>query len=149
MSEDFNLLEPDLLVDNPSRLHLREIITWSKFLGVIGFAYSIVLVAAAFYAVFKLLGMSPGGGAAGERLIAGSSVGIIYLVFGGIVFLMSFYLFRFSNKMQAAVVANDQTSFTRALKNLRVFFRFAGILTVVVMVFSLLALMGIWVSSLL
>jgi hypothetical protein len=92
--------------------------------------------------------MSPDGRATSEKLVAGGSVGIIYGVFGGVVCLMSFYLFRFSKKMQAALLANDQANFTGALKNLRVYFRFAGILTLVLLVFLLLGMMGMWVASL-
>ena len=78
-----------------------------------------------------------------EGLLAGGSVAVIYLAMAGVVFFMSMYLFRFAKKTQAALQTNDQVNLTESFKNLKIYFRFAGIITVTALIFVVLGLIGI------
>jgi hypothetical protein len=56
---------------------------------------------------------------------------------------MSLHLARFAKKVHAALQTNDQFVFTEALRNLRRYFRFAGLITALVLVFTLLAVINV------
>ena len=145
--ETESLIDTDLVIDNSSKGHLKETATWAKFLAVVGFAYSVLITFAAIWMGSLLTRTSGRYSGSSERMIAGGSVGLIYLVFAVIVFLMSMYLFRFAKKTQAALQANDQFTLTEAFKNQKVFFRFAGIITVVSLILTILAVASIFVAS--
>ncbi|MEO6230390.1 MAG: DUF5362 family protein [Ferruginibacter sp.] len=142
-----NLIENDLVIDNASRGHLSETATWGKFLGIVGFVYSLLVAVAAIFAGSILAKLSGGIESSGERMLAGGSVAIVYLVLAGVIFFMSLYLFRFSKNIQLALLTNDQPSLTNSLKNLKVYFRFAGIITAIALIFTFLGVIGLMLAS--
>ena len=147
MNEPQNLIEPDLVIDAVGRFHLKESATWGKFLGIVGFVYSLLVGCAAIGTglIMKVeKGTDP---ASAESKLGGVSVIIIYGVFAGIIFLMSLHLYGFAKKLHGSLHSNDQLQFTAALKNLRVYFRLAGITTAILLVFTVLAVIGIIVTT--
>jgi hypothetical protein len=148
MENEQNLIETDLIIDSTINAHLKETAVWGKFLGIIGFIYSgLVALGAIFAATMfaRLTGSSTSFG--GSSVMAGGAVGIVYLVIAGVVFLMSMYLFRFAKNTQLAIKLNDQEALSTAFKNLKIYFRFAGIITVVALIFTVLGIMGIMLAS--
>ncbi len=142
-----NLIENDLVIDNVSRGHLAETATWGKFLGIVGFVYSLLVAVGAIFAGSILTKLSGGIESSGERMLAGGSVAIIYLVLAGVIFFMSLYLFRFSKNIQLALLTNDQPSLATSLKNLKIYFRFAGIITAIALIFTFLGVIGVMLAS--
>jgi Family of unknown function (DUF5362) len=53
---------------------------------------------------------------------------------------MSLFLFRFASKMKAALYNTDQESLNASFMNLKVLYRFMGIITIIYLVFIVLAL---------
>jgi len=147
MEKEQNLIEAELIIDSSIIVHLKETAAWGKFLGVIGFIYSGLIAAGAIVAASMLsnLTSSYSGGAGG--LLAGGSVGVIYLVLAGVVFFMSMYLFRFAKNIQAALKSNDQEALTDSFNHLKIYFRFAGVITVVALIFTVLGVIGILVAA--
>ena len=146
MKEPQHLIETNLVIDSIGRFHLKESATWGKFLGIIGFVYSL-LVACAAIGTGVMMTMERGIDPGAEGKLGGVSVVIIYGVFAGILFLMSLHLFRFAKKLQGSLQSNDQFQLTEALKHLRVYFRFAGIITAILLLVTILGVIGVVVTT--
>ncbi|MGG9972710.1 hypothetical protein ACQ33O_13035 [Ferruginibacter sp. SUN002] len=148
MEQQTNLLENDLIIDTASITHLKETAMWAKFLGVVGFVMSgiIAVMALAMGTLFsKLTGSYSGAGDLG--VAAGGSIMMVYLVMAAITFFMSRFLFLFARKTQVALKTSDQESLVTAFKNLKVYFRFAGIITIIGLVFFVLALVVVLMAA--
>ena len=143
MDTEHNLLENELLIDNISQTHLKETAMWTKFLAITGFVLGILIAVGAVFigTMFnKLSGGLPGGKEMGT--MAGGMIMVVYLFVAAIAFFMSFFLFKFSVKMQTALKANDQETLNLSFQNLKNYYRFAGIITILYLVILLLALIG-------
>lgn len=147
MYNEQNLIETDLMIDNAIQVHLKESAAWGKFLGIIGFIYSGLIAVGAIFAASMLAKLSGSYSSGAGGLLAGGSVGVIYLAMAGVVFFMSMYLFRFAKNTQAALKSNDQESLTVAFNNLKIYFRFAGIITVIALIFTVLGVIGVLIAA--
>ena len=148
MESDQNLIETDLIIDSSINAHLKETAVWGKFLSVIGFIYSgLVAIGAIFAAsMFSKLAGSYGANA-NANSITGIAVGVVYLGLAGVVFFMSLFLFRFAKNTQIAIKTNDQQALNDSFKNLKIYFRFAGIITVVALILTVLMVMGVMMAA--
>ena len=143
MEIENNLLENELLIDSVSQVHLKETAMWAKFLAIAGFIISILIAIGAVFAgtMFnKLAAGMPGGSKAG--MMTGGVIMLMYLLIAAVAFFMSLFLFRFGVKMKVALITNDQESLNLSFQNLKVYYRFAGIITIIYLVILLLALLG-------
>jgi len=147
MTEPQHLIETDLVIDATGKFHLQESATWAKFLGIIGFVYSLLVLLGAFVMAAFVAGGKGSVPDSAEGKMGGTSVIFIYLVLAGILFLMSLHLFRFAKKLHYSLQSNDPFKFTAALKNLRIYFRFAGIISAVVLLFTILGVIGMLVTA--
>ncbi len=142
MENELNLIETDLIVDSTISTHLKETAVWGNFLAVIGFIYSGFILLAAIFAASMYARLTGNATGSTNGLLVGGMVGIIYLVLAGIIFFMSMYLFRFAKNIQVALKTNDQETLVASFKNLKIYFRFAGIITVVALIITVLGIMG-------
>ena len=143
MEIENNLLENELLIDTVSQVHLKETAMWAKFLAIGGFIMSILIAIGAVFAgtMFnKLTAGMPGGNKGG--VMTGGVIMVMYLLIAAVAFFMSLFLFRFGVKMKVALITNDQESLNLSFQNLKVYYRFAGIITIIYLVILLLALLG-------
>ncbi len=143
MEIENNLLENELLIDSMSQVHLKETAMWAKFLAIAGFIISILIAIGAVFAgtMFnKLTAGMPGGSKGG--MMTGGVIMVMYLLIAAVAFFMSLFLFRFGVKMKVALITNDQESLNLSFQNLKVYYRFAGIITIIYLVILLLALLG-------
>ncbi|MDB5278212.1 MAG: hypothetical protein JWR61_3167 [Ferruginibacter sp.] len=142
MDTEHNLLENELMIDNISQSHLKETAMWTKFLAITGFFLSVLIAVGAIIIgnIFNSLSTLPGGKP--MAVMAGWMITLIYLFVAAIAFFMSLFLFKFSVKMQIALKANDQETLNISFLNLKNFYRFAGIVTILYLVILLLALIG-------
>lgn len=149
MDNEQNLIETELMIDSTIQVHLKEAASWGKFLGMIGFVYSGLIAVGAIFAATMLTKFSSSysGTVGGGSVLAGGGVGIIYLAMAGVVFFMSMYLFRFAKNTQQAVKTNDQEALAVAFSNLKIYFRFAGIITVIALIFTVLGVIGVLIAA--
>src|SRR5262249_29628354 len=118
----------ELQVDPVSVQHLQDAARWGKFLSIVGFIMIGLLV---------LLGVVMGtmlsffNAAARAGAFKGTLISVLYIAFAFLYFFPCLYLFRFSNKMQAAFRTNDQESLIEGFGNLKSCLKFVGILTIV------------------
>ncbi|HVS96524.1 MAG TPA: hypothetical protein VHE54_08550 [Puia sp.] len=128
-----NLFE--LQVDNLSTVYLKGAARWAKFLTVIGFIFCglSVVMAILFGTVFSTLFSNLGSGGLG---MSGAWLAIIYLCIAVLNFIPCLYLHNFAVRMLAALENRDQDQLNRSFRNMRAFYRFVGVLMIL--------LLGIW-----
>jgi hypothetical protein len=141
--ENKDLLNSQLEVGDAAAAHLSDTAKWGKFLAVVGFiglgfalvAGLVMLVASDSFSTYNssFNGLGP-------------LVGIVYLAFALLYFFPCLFLLRFSNKLKAALLGNDQESLNEAFNQQRRLYKFVGILIIILLSFYalvfLLAILG-------
>ena len=79
----------------------------------------------------------------------GGVLGFFFLLGALILFFPTYYLFSFSSKMRRALRNNEQAVLTESFKNLKSFFKFYGILVIIVLSVYTLALIAAIVGAML
>lgn len=116
----------------------KSISKWATFLSILGFVYTgfIGLMGLVFLIVFPLIGDDLGTPIPAPM----NYFGIFYIIIAVIYFFPVLYLFRFSDKTKSAFLHGDQEIFDGAIDNLKKMFKFMGIVTIVMLSISLLAI---------
>ncbi len=145
MEQPTNLFE--LQIDQPSLIYLNESARWARFLSIMGFiGCGLLILMGLFYGTMFtsiMKNVDPetagvAGGLASTFAVFGAVLGALLLFFPAL------YLFRFSSKMRLASNNNDQPALTDSLRNLKSFFKFYGIMTIIVLSFyALLIIAGV------
>src|SRR6188768_3066300 len=131
-------------IDQSSRAHLSEAAKWAKFLAIVGFVMCGLIVVIAFFAGSFLATMSNfnNGNRSSVALTGGMGVFVIVFYIGiAILFFFPYlFLFRFATRMKTALNTNDQLTLNTSFQNLKIMFRYVGILTIVMLSFYALAI---------
>ncbi|MDI3322240.1 hypothetical protein [Pinibacter soli] len=133
-----SLLDVNLTIDTQSDRSLRETAKWNKFLAIIGFIFGGFFILAG---VFAIAGSSFS--ASTEAIFAfGSGIGavIVFLVFAVLSILPNIFRYRFASQVIQALDTNDQVTLSSSLNNLKIFYRFYGIIMIVMIAFYALAI---------
>ena len=140
-----DLLPNELAVTTMSRGFLVETAKWAKFLSILGFIGCGFMAIAAFSLPF-LMRLMPqnqmmpmGGGAMLKGMNA--MLTVFYLGFAVLLLMPCLYLYRFSTKMKIALLQTDTELLDTSFSNLKSFFKFYGIMMIIV--FSFYALVFI------
>ncbi len=148
MLAEESLLQNELFVDSTAQQHLKETAIWAKFLAVIGFIGSILVALVGIFAgtilgkFTKALQRTN----SSDNFLAGGFIAIIYIFIAAVLFIMCLFLYKFAAKMQLALKDNDQNSLNLSFQNLKIHYRFAGIITIIYMVFLFLAFIGVFIA---
>lgn len=140
--ENQNQEQPQTLVFNLSIEELLlETAKWGKFLAIVGFVFTglIVLVglALSFFGT-EMLPNSPLGA------IGGTTLGVIYLLMGLVYYFPSKYLYDFAVYIKQAIQIKDQESMDYAFSRLKSVYKFWGILVIILLViYAVIFLFGI------
>jgi hypothetical protein len=123
---------------------------WSMFLAILGFIslgimLLIGLLAGSFLTAFtsRMSGMQGMEGMEGAKAAGGVAtvfIFIILLIFAVIYFFPLLYLFRFSSHTKKAVANLDANEMQLGFKNLKSFWKYLGILTIIILALYLLVL---------
>lgn len=121
----------EIKISEASKSFLLETTKWAKFLSILGFVLTGLVVVGAIFMI--TLGSS-------LRGMEGASVflGVAYLLVALIYFFPSYYLYNFSVKMKKAILEIDQSNADGGFENLKSMFKFMGILAIVVISIYLL-----------
>lgn len=138
---------PQLIVTENMRSYLYDMAGWTKFLGIVGFIFSglMVLVALSMGAMFGTLSQMRGM----EMYSAlGSGVLTFVLLFYALLFLYpSLMLFSYSVKAKQGVLYGDQLSLETSISKLKSFFKFYGIMMIIAIAFYILIFLFAVVGS--
>ncbi len=122
--------------------YLREIKKWAKFLGIVGFVLTGLMV---------LLGFGMGtimGSFSNEDIpIPGYVFGILYVLIALLYFFPSLFLYRYSTHLSAALARRDNQELTKAFSNEKSFFKFWAILMIVILIIYGLGFIGIMMMA--
>jgi Na+/H+ antiporter NhaC len=129
----------DLHLDQSSINYLSEAARWSRFLSIIGFIYCGLLVLCGLFIGTIMSTLAPAMGNESAFAAMGSVfMGFFIFSMALLLFFPAYYLYNFSTKLRRAVQHNDQPVLTESLKNLKSFFKFYGILVIVLLSFYIL-----------
>jgi hypothetical protein len=131
-----------LSVDPTIKSHLAETARWGKFLSIVGFICCalIVIVGIYFITAIGTVERTYGFGEGGPPLSSlGPTIAVLYILIAVLYFFPCLFLLRFSNKMKTALAADNQADLTVAFQNLKVLFRYVGILTIIIFAIYILA----------
>ena len=139
--QNADLLTNDLTVTSISRNFLSETAKWAKFLSILGFV-GCGLMAIASFALPLLMSNMPGnelmpmGGAMLKGM--GSMLTVVYFGLAVLLLMPCLYLYRFSTKMKIALMQSDSNVLDASFGNMKSFFKFYGIMTIVLLAFYVL-----------
>lgn len=150
MEQDQNTSLFGLGIDNISKSHLSEAAKWARFLAICGFVFLGLMV---IYGIAMSFVISNMAGAMSQynstysanslKNIMGIGMIVFYIVCAVIAFFPYYFLLRFANKMKAALVSNDQDSLNGSFQNLKILYRYMGILMIISLVFIIFAILSI------
>ncbi len=133
--------ENQLVLDELAQRHLAETSKWSKFLSIMGFIGSGLLVLLAFF-MGTILSIMPSDGVEPLNGVAGAFGTVFYLLFAALYFYPSLLLYRFATRSEAALRSQDQNLLNDALDNQRSMYKFIGILTIITIGIYVLIILG-------
>lgn len=149
LDKDSFYSEGGFQVTNRAKNFLATAASWGKFLAIMGFIGTAIMVLAGIVMIFvgaaasgfSGLNQNPVFGALG-----GVGIGFIYLILALVYFFPSLYLFNFSSKTKASIRNSESLELEEGFKNLKSLFMFMGISTIVmialyflIIIFALIA----------
>ena len=132
----------DLHFDQQSFNYLGETARWAKFIAIIGFIFCALMVMIALFAGTIFASMFAAMGAGAGPVIGSTVFTVVYLVFAALWFFPCLYLYRFASQMQSAIHNNEQNKIQTSFRNLKAYFRFLGILFIIILSFYALGFIG-------
>jgi hypothetical protein len=137
-----------LSIDPSTKAHLSEIARWARFLAIAGFVFIFLLVIVGVYSSLTISRYEDMfTGYQGRRTVIeslGVGVAITYIILAAVAFFPFLFMLRFAHAMRNALSSNDQGALNYSLQNLKVYFRYLGIILIICLVMMALSLfMGI------
>lgn len=122
-------------------------IKWAKFLSIMGFIFSVLIVMASF-SIGAILenAAALSGGASPMPSIPSAGITGIYLFMGLLYFVPSWFLFQFARQTKNALTNEIEDNLTEGIANLRRCFKFMGILTIIMLAIYLLIIIAVAVG---
>jgi hypothetical protein len=141
--EDQNSSVFGLKIDPNSQSHLADGAKWAKFLAIIGFVMCglIALLGVFFSSIFSTLSNRYNEFGNDRAYATGAGIGaaIVYVGIAVLYFFPSLFLYRYADKMKKALATNDQDELNSSFQNLKIMFRYVGILTIILLAFYTIA----------
>lgn len=128
-----------LNIDPVTKTHLAETARWARFLAILGMvvlALGLVVSLMGATVFTRFFGFPTGIEDESNAALGAVRIGMVVgtLIISAIVFFPLLFLLRFANAMQRAIAANDQGRLNEAFLNLKVYFRYLGILVIIFLV---------------
>jgi len=137
MEEQSHFDSFELQFTNEAKDFLATAGKWATFLSIIGFIVLGLMLLGSFAMFAMGSALSGLGGAGGPMasMMSGATIGIIYLVIVVLCFFPTLYLFKFGAKAKQAVNNSNTAELTECIGNLKSYFKFVGIFTIITIVF--------------
>lgn len=128
-------MSDQIVVSENALASLNATRPWVKFLAILGFICIGLMVIAGLIMTFasSMIPTRPG------MPQFGAVIGIFYLIFAGIYLMPTLFLYRYS-KAIAAIQSTGQSALEAALKNQKSFWKFMGILMLILLCLEVLLL---------
>jgi hypothetical protein len=129
-----NPKQESLVITEDIRSYIYETAKWTKFLSIIGFIGTGFLVLISFSVGAFMSAAGTLMGKANPYAAMGSgALTVTVLLTALLYFYPSFILFKYSNAAKKAILYEDQHSLAIAAAKMKSFFKFWGILTIIVL----------------
>lgn len=132
--------QPQLIVSEEMRSYIYDTTKWAKFLAIVGFGFTALIVISAF-SIGSSISLSP---QQGTLMSIGSlspwGLTLIFLAYALAIFYPSFLLFRYATKAKIGVLYGEQASLDEALGKMKSLFKYWGIMTILFLVFYAVAI---------
>ena len=126
-----------LSIDPVTKAHLGETTRWARFLAIVGMVLlALGVVGVIFFATYmsSFNAMGNSYGTTGYPFAGfGITFALFYIIILAVWFFPLLFLLRFANRMRVALNGNDQQALNVAFQNLKITFRFVGIVTIIVL----------------
>ncbi|MEC3880549.1 DUF5362 family protein [Parapedobacter sp. 10938] len=122
--------EPPLVINNEIHLFLSETAKWSKFLAIVGFIMAALIILAGI--AFMIFGSAFAAQLPAQFAFTGM-IGVIYAVMGLLYYFPAKYLYDFSTYAHQALAIQNQEALVYAFSKLKSFYKFWGIMMVIVL----------------
>lgn len=126
-----------LSIDPLTKAHLSETARWARFLAIVGMiSLALMILFGLIYSIWissmvdsmqNQVGFQPRAYSTG--LAAGSA--FVFILMAVVGFFPLLYMLRFANQMRTALYGNDQESLNTSFQNLKRYFRYLGIITII------------------
>jgi len=126
-----------LSIDPLTKAHLSETARWARFLAIVGMiSLALMILFGLVYSIWissmvdsmqNQMGFQPRAYSTG--LAAGSA--FLFILMAVVGFFPLLYMLRFANQMRTALYGNDQESLNTSFQNLKRYFRYLGIITII------------------
>jgi len=131
-------------IDQASKTHLWEAAKWARFLAIVGFVICGLVAIAGIFVGTYFSTISPYDNEYGRRSLfagMGTFLTVFYIGIAILYFFPCLFLLRFANHMRNAINTDDQVTLNRSFQNLKIMFRYVGILTIIIICLYILAFM--------
>jgi hypothetical protein len=135
----------DLQFDSQSGAYLGEAARWARFLAILGFIGTGLLVIIGVFMGTTMSGALSSMGVMGG--LGGGMIAVIYILMALLYFFPCLYLFRFGSGVRTATRNNDQQSLVSSLKNLKSCFKYFGVLSIIIMSLYALAIIAMVIGG--
>jgi hypothetical protein len=133
-----------LTIDNTGKNYLSEAARWARFISIVGFIFlALFVVLAIFGGAFLSQMFMKSSNMYGNEMGGSFAIGIViyYLIVAFIGFFMYLFLYRFGNKMKAALATNNQDLLNGSFLNLKLLYRYLGIIMIIGLAFVVIGLL--------
>lgn len=137
-----------LIVNEFAREQLKSSAKWGRFLAIVGFVGIANMILAVIVLNFVLPGLNADELQNTQQIqqvnpFQGTILSIFYILVSVLSFFPTFYLLKFSNYSIKALKENDEGMLQIAFKNLKYQYKFMGYLTIIMLVFVVIAMVGL------
>ena len=147
-----------LSIDQIGKTHLWDAARWARFLAVCGFVLLglMIIYGIAMSVMFANMMSAADNWPPGyERSGMGSAMGlgmgvgmaVFYVICAALAFFPYLFLFRFATKMRNALLSTDQSILNESFKNLKILYRYMGILTIIGLVFMVFGILSLFATA--
>jgi len=145
-------LQPEpvtLTVTEDIRSFIYESSKWTKFLAIVGFVFTglMIMLSLSVSAIISSMNSMVGAQNNPYAAMGTGFLTVFLLIMAAIYFYPSFILFKFSTSAKQAVLYGDQESLSVAMNKMKSFFKFWGILLIVILGFYGLAILSAIVAG--
>jgi flagellar biosynthesis protein FlhB len=131
-----------LIITEDIRSYIYESAKWSKFLSIVGFVLTFLMVIAALSMNSIMASISEIPAYSGLAKFGSAGLTLLYLILALLYFYPSFLMYKFATAAKQAVLYGDQANLSVAMNKLKSIFKFWGILTIILISFYLLMLLA-------
>jgi len=147
MESNFDQTEQpsNLEINRIAKDYLYETAKWGKFLGIMGFIVTGLMIVFGIFYSFILSSVpnvsNDGFYQVGYLLGYGLGFTLVYILAAVLYFFPALYLFRYSSKLKIAIQTSNSQELVNAFSNQKSLYKYSGIFTIIVLGFYALALL--------